>query len=230
MSIFCYKPIEPSVSLGKLFKQTREEKKLILEQLADQTHLGAKYLQALEEEKFSDLPRAKAYRLAYVKSYAKALGLKPEKCLRQFYHEGGLEDVTRTHPQKQIKRYLITSVSTFVQNAGIALGVALFAGYLIWQVKGILEPPKLTIFFPAEGYVSLEPTTVIQGETEQESRLAVNGQEVMVNNRGSFEAKIDLINGINTIAISATKKHGKTTTVIRHIIVKQNQTDRFSLK
>jgi hypothetical protein len=46
----------------------------------------------------------------------------------------------------------------------------------------------------------------------------------MVNEQGHFETKVDLTTGLNTITILATKKHGKTTAITRHIVVKQNAT------
>jgi len=95
-----------------------------------------------------------------------------------------------------------------------------FLGYLIFQINGILHPPKLVVYMPAEGYVSSRLIIAVQGETEKEVKLQVNGKEIIANEQGKFEAEVDLSNGVNTITISAIKKHGKTATVTRHVIVK----------
>jgi hypothetical protein len=99
-----------------------------------------------------------------------------------------------------------------------------FAGYLTWQIRGILEPPALTVFSPAEGTVITSASTLVEGITEAESLLAVNGQEVVMNKDGKFQAELNLVTGLNTITIASTKKkHRKTTTITRHVIVRLNQ-------
>ena len=65
-----------------------------------------------------------------------------------------------------------------------------------------------------------KPQTLIEGETEKETKLTVNGKDVMVNEAGRFSTEIDLNDGVNTIAVSVTKKHGKTTTITRHVVVR----------
>lgn len=48
------------------------------------------------------------------------------------------------------------------------------------------------------------------------------GVVIEVNDKGNFDVGLDLNQGLNTLTISATKKHGKTTTRIVNVIVKQN--------
>ena len=127
-----------------------------------------------------------------------------------------------THRQHILKFWAFNSLSRIFRNATIAILLAGFLGYLAWQVNGILQPPKLTVFTPADGLISNKPITLVQGETEKEARLTVNGKEAMLNDHGKFEIPMDLSNGVNTITISAIKKHGKVTTITRHVIVKSN--------
>ena len=75
MSIFCFKKLDPSLRLGERFKQHREAAGLPIEQLSEKTHIQIKYLEALECGAFPELPKARAYRLAYVREYAAQLGL-----------------------------------------------------------------------------------------------------------------------------------------------------------
>lgn len=220
MAIFCLKKLESPVRLGERLKKARESQGLTLAELAATTHITLEYLTALEESNFSLLPKARGFRLAYLREYAEALGLSPSSCLHQFHKEEGWEDIKNIHPSKDLKISRFYSLSFLARNILIAIFVLAFAGYLIWQVRGILEPPQLTIFFPPEGAVSEKLNIAVQGETEKESRLSINGQEIMVNEQGRFESAVDLSEGLNTIIISAAKKHGKTTTVTRHIVAK----------
>ena len=222
MSIFCFKKIEQSTRLGELFRTNRLKQGWDLDKIPFRNSpIASKYLHALEEENFTILPKTKTYRLAYVREYAVILGLNPDQCAAQFIYENGLEDITPLTPYRKINFFPFSSWSIFIRNTMLAISVCLFIGYLAWQIKGILEPPKLFIFSPIDGYVSLETNTLVQGQTEQGAKVAINGEAVDVNDRGQFAIKIDLVKGLNTINISTTKKHGKTTQKTVYVIVKQ---------
>jgi cytoskeletal protein RodZ len=220
MTVFCYKKLDKAMRLGDRFKKIREDRGLDLVSMSKLTRIPIKYLTALEDGHYSRLPKAKAHRLAYVREIAKTFQLSIAECLEKFENEFGLADTDRDHPSKGIQLFPFASISIFIRNIAAISLVFVFAGYLTWQVRGILQPPHLAIFSPTEGFVALSPRTTIEGKTEKESKLTINGADVMVNEQGVFSADIDLSPGVNTIQISATKKHGKTTTITRHVVVK----------
>lgn len=220
MSIFCYKKIERGQRLGDRFGEARSAKGVSILQIATELRIQTKYLQALEDCRYEVLPNSKTHRLAYVREYATALGLDPEAGVAQFRREEGLENTGLVHPRRSIKLFPFSSISAFVRSMALGLSVLLFGGYLVWQIRGILQPPKLMVYAPLEGYVLAESNVLVQGETEKESKLMINGQEIMVTEQGAFETKLDLPEGVNTLIISATKKHGKITTVVRNLVVK----------
>jgi transcriptional regulator with XRE-family HTH domain len=220
MPIFCLKNLESLIRVGERFKKAREEQRLSLIDISNKTRISIKYLEAIESARFKELPPAKAHCLAYVREYAEALKLNPASFLYQFSQESDLINYTPTHPKRAIKLALFNSLSNIFRSAIAAVLLLGFLGYLAWQVNGILQPPKLIVFTPADGYISSRPTALVQGETEKEVRLTVNGKDITPNNRGRFEIPIDLSNGVNTITISAIKKHGKITTITRRVIVK----------
>lgn len=222
MTIFCIKNLESSIRVGERLKKAREEQRLELADIYKKSRIPLKYLEAIESGHFKKLPQAKAHRLAYIREYANALNLNPASFLYQFSQESDLMNYTQTPPRRGLKLWALNSLSNIFRKAAVAILLIGFLGYLTWQVNGILQPPKLTVFTPADGYISTKPVTLVQGETEKEVRLTVNGKDIMPNNDGKFEISVDLSNGVNTITISATKKHGKVTTVTRHIIVKSN--------
>ena len=169
--------------------------------------------------------------MAYVREYAAQLGLDAKECVRQFTAEEGLKDTAAIHPKRMLRQFPFAAISILVRNTVLASIVLVFAGYLVWQIRAIVEPPRLLVHAPVEGVIIREAHTIIQGETEKESTLTVNGQEIMVNEAGKFETKIDLSPGVNTITISASKKHGKTTVVTRHLVVKPSpKIEPLSLK
>lgn len=223
MTVFCYTKmkVNPPMRLGEKISKTREEQGLAAIQLSELTRIPLKYVIALESGSFETLPKTKAHRIAYVKECARHLGLSEDECLQQFEKESGLEDAPGiAHPRRSLKFLASTTVSIFLRNLLVGVMVLSFAGYLIWQIKGVLTPPALTLYSPDEGSVINDARTNIIGQTEKESQLTVNGQNVMVDEAGKFSTEIDLSQGVNTIQISATKKHGKTTTLTRHIVVR----------
>lgn len=231
MSVFCYKKIETAIRLGEQFRQKRTTLNLSLYDAAQKTRIPLKYLDALEQGTFTVLPKTKVHRLAYVKEYATLLNLSPEACTSQFTCEDGLEDSHFIHPRKAVKLFPFSSISTALRATVLVSLVLLFSGYLAWQVRRVLEPPKLAVYSPVEGHVLGESRATIAGETEKETHLTVNGQDIMVSEQGKFETTIDLKSGLNTITIEATKKHGKTTTMTRHVVVQQSSgTSEVSLR
>lgn len=228
MTVFCYKKITAPVRLGDIFKTAREARNLTIKEIAERLQIQSRYLQALEDSAFSKLPKAKVFRLAYVREYAKELGLPTDSAVEKFLAEAGLENTKVAHPRRAIKIWPFASVSIFIRNLVVITGAILFVVYLGWQVHGVLQPPRLTVYSPLDGYVSNQPSAMVQGETDRETQLTVNGQDIMVNQQGRFETKVDLTTGLNTLTISATKKHGKTTTIVRHLVVQQ--LGRVSLK
>lgn len=222
MPTFCLKKLEPTTRVGERLKKAREKKELSLEDICQKTRIPLKYLEAIECGHFKELPRTKAHRLAYIREYAEELNLNPASLLHQFSQESDLTDDIPTHPRRALNFSSFSSLTNIFKNVGAIILLVGFLGYLAWQVNGILQPPKLAVFTPTDGYISNKPTTLVQGETEKEVRLTVNGKDVMPNNDGKFEIPLDLSTGVNTITISAIKKHGKITTVTRNIIVKSS--------
>jgi len=222
MAIFCLKNLEPLTRVGDRLKKIRAEQHLTIQDISQKTRIPIKYLEAIESGQFKNLPATKAHRLAYVREYANTLNLNPASILFQFSQESDLQNYTVIHPKRGLKMWPVNSLSHIFRHVAIGVLLISFVSYLIWQINGILQPPKLFVFTPADGYISNKLGTVVQGETEKEVRLTINGKEAMLSNQGKFELPIDLSNGVNTITISAIKKHGKTTTITRHVIVRSN--------
>jgi len=219
MAIFCHKKLNAPEFLGSTFKKKREEKNLTLDDLFSITHIDKKYLQAIEEGNYKLLPKTNVHRQAYIREYCQALDLNCEEFLSQFKEETKHEKISST-TNNDYQKYYLTSITIFLRNILVFIVILAFFTYFGFQIKGILNPPKLNVLSPFEGQVVESMTVMVQGEAEKESQLTVNGKEIMLNEKGQFESSIDLAEGLNTIVISATKKHGKTTAVIRHVITK----------
>lgn len=89
-------------------------------------------------------------------------------------------------------------------------------------------PPTLNITSPTDGLITAEAALTVQGMTNDSTSspvtiaITLNGTSqgsVTVNADGSFTKSITLAEGNNTIAITATDKAGKTTTINRSVVL-----------
>jgi len=218
MSVFCYKKIDTAKCLGWELKKAREENNLSVEEVVKKTRIPMKYLEAFENNRFFELPTTSAHRRAYLRELCQLYKIDFNTIIYKFSCDGGLK--THALPYlKEIKNEKLRPFSLLIRNLSLTFFVLFFVVYLGWQIHGIMTPPKLMVFSPIEGQISNRAEITIQGETDKENRLEANGKEIKVNEQGKFNDTILLSNGVNTITLSTTKKHGKTTTVTRHVVV-----------
>lgn len=69
--------------LGALLRKAREERGISLLEAEQATRIRRVFLQAIEEDRFGDLP-GEVYGRGFVKSYASFLGLDPDEALRAY--------------------------------------------------------------------------------------------------------------------------------------------------
>ena len=70
-------------SFGPRLREERERKELSLQAIADETKIKISLLEGLEQDDLSYWPTG-LFRRAYVRSYARAIGLDPERTVREF--------------------------------------------------------------------------------------------------------------------------------------------------
>ena len=73
-------------SLGTIFKQIRERNGITLEEIENATKIRTKYLKAIEEDKFDEIP-GKVYAKGFVKSYARYLKIDQEPVIIEMIEE-----------------------------------------------------------------------------------------------------------------------------------------------
>lgn len=219
ISIFKKKPLACPKRVCLCLKEERLKSKISLEEMSQKTKIDKKHLQALEECRFKDLPEAVIYQKNFVKKYVEALGLDPAAFLQQYESEEKVEKKQK-HPHIKIKQNYFSNLPTVLRYSLIILLALVFVGYLVVQVRNIVEPPDLFIYSPEDGFVTGETQVIIQGETGREVEVSINGKGIGTNEQGRFEETIDLAPGVNTLLISAKKKHGKTTDITRYVVYK----------
>jgi len=75
-------------SFGEKLKLEREKRKITLEQISSSTKIGTRMLQALEEDKFSQLPGG-IFNKGFVRAYARVVGLDEDQTVADYLEASG---------------------------------------------------------------------------------------------------------------------------------------------
>ncbi|HLD31295.1 MAG TPA: helix-turn-helix domain-containing protein [Patescibacteria group bacterium] len=223
MSIFfCKKNLCPPRRVCFHLRALREKSGLSLEALAKKTKIPQEYLCALEACRFDKLPPGQVYQKNFLRRYAEALGANPDPLVRQYvWEETSKEKMGGEERKKEswwdgISGYLPSILRVVV----VGLVVLSLIFYLGWQIKNIVTPPELFVYAPLEGFVTDNYVLAVRGQTGQEVEVSINGKQIRNNEQGQFEEVINLSPGLNTIVVEAKKKHGKVTSITRHVVLK----------
>jgi cytoskeletal protein RodZ len=222
-AFFKKKQLTPAKRICLCLKEQRLKQGVSLTDLAARTKICTKHLTALEECRFNELPHGEIYQKNFIKCYLKELGINPEPFLKQFVEEeiSFTPKTKNRHAKKHPNFLYLSNLPGVIRYLIIAIIIVSFISYLGLQIKNILEPPELTIFSPENGQISEQTTTVVRGQTEKKTQVLINGQEILINEQGQFNQIIDLKPGLNTIVITAEKKHGKKTEITRHVVLRE---------
>ena len=75
---------ESKSTVGELLRQGRLRQRLSIAECAKRTHIAVRYIEALEEEKWADLP-SESHRLGFLRLYLRFLGVPAEEALAQYH-------------------------------------------------------------------------------------------------------------------------------------------------
>lgn len=125
-----------SINIGDLLRQKREEHNLTIEQLSEETKIQKRYLKALEEEKFGELP-GEVHVKGFMRNYCKAVGLNPDEIVAIYKAQKG-----ETIAHKEVVEPEKASNKIFIVVIIILLIIA-SAGYFIFDMLSSAEDDSL---------------------------------------------------------------------------------------
>ncbi|KPJ86069.1 hypothetical protein AMJ57_00770 [Parcubacteria bacterium SG8_24] len=228
-----------ATDIGTLLRTRREEFGLSREKVAQQTGLPLKYLVTLEEQDLHRLPND-VYTRIYLKTYARFLGVDDAVVagtlarLRQVHHPEESGDFgpesRRKHPRTSVPTKHLLVTPKLIQRALILFAVCGLGVYLVSAVKDIVAPPEISLYNPRDGYVTADNSVMVEGKTEREVVLHINGKMVPTDEGGNFTDTLELQTGLNVIKVVGTKKHSKEMVITRRVIVRPSDRPTASLK
>lgn len=225
MTSFSIKEISNPLSLGERIKNRREELGISLSEAAKTTSISIKYLQAIESGFYNELP-GEIYAKNFLKVYTKFLGLNSVDFFSLYKSERKIYDKTRKgavpdhkKPVSRISSVHLVVTPKIVRGIIIGLLAVVCLIYLGVKIKAIITPPILLVNSPVDNFVTEQNFVDVIGQTEPESTLDINGQQILADGNGNFKETIDLQLGVNIIEISAKKRHSDQTKVYRQVIL-----------
>lgn len=181
--------LDPNWRAGRKLAEARKQLGLSLEAVAERIRVRREFLQALEDMNVKLLP-GKAYALAFLRSYAKELGIDEKAIVDQFQDECAL---SREDAQKQIRAPSSRPVRERPWLFAAIL-VAVAVGFVGWRAMQ-----------PRQPVVAAENSAVVGGG---ELAPGVAGETRVVEIRALTEAWIEARGPDGTVFLSRTLQEG----------------------
>jgi cytoskeletal protein RodZ len=210
----------------------RERKGVDLVRAERDTKIRVRYLSALENGDYRDLPGA-VYTKGFLRNYAIYLGLDPEDVLRQWRRERGDQIgpepvIVPPRPLAEPSRPLNFSPSVVVA-ALLTAGVVLFFIYLSAQLLRYSRPPDLAVTNPAQAVLEVDESTTtfrLAGTSSPGATITIRtpGQAEPYRTTalasGEWSLPVDLRRGQNRFEIDAVNvETGKSSESPRTVVI-----------
>jgi cytoskeletal protein RodZ len=217
MSPFKGKTFGPKESVGIIFRRQREAMRLSLYHASQQAGIAERYLRALEEGAYTQLPGL-IYGKNFVRVYSAMLGLSAAPLVRAFAQEyKGATTISHDRDASKMatRRRWFTPMRVRV-GLGLTV-VALLGWYVTGEVVQLVRAPELIVATPSRDIMTTDRTLTVAGRAEAEARIMVNDRSI-TNRDGAFQTTVDLHEGVNTITVRAFRRHGRDHTVTRNVV------------
>lgn len=207
-------------SIGNYVKKIRQKRGLQLEDIAKKININSKYLEAIENGNYKELPKG-IYSKIFFKKYINFLEIKHKNIINEFIKEQNRNCNFESNIffNRVVNWKNLLSFPKIIRNSLIFLLIVVCFVYLFIYFKNIFSPPFLEITSPEDNYIINEFYVDVVGQTNIESEVKINGQLILIDSDGHFSQKIHLKSGVNIVVITSKKKYSKENSIIRQVLV-----------
>ena len=213
----------PAEEVAVRLRHARRGKNLTLQEASEQLNINIRYLTALENGRWQDLPSG-LYGKNFLCRYGEFLGLATDELISLYSEEEKKisSKPTNLFSRKMPKSHYLLALPKIIRSIVVFFLILLCLGYLGYYVSNITKPPKLIITNPAQDVTVDKGYIIVRGLTESETDITINGEKVLPETEGEFFKRINLKEGVNTITIIAQKKHSRKNIITRKVLLKNN--------
>lgn len=201
-------------TVGAILREKRLRKGITLSQVEKDIKIRERFLQAIEEDNFTELPSI-SYAKGFVRNYAMYLALPQEEIMAFFRRQIAEQPKSALLPKGLASPLntngMVLTPGKFI-GAIISVCVVLFLVYFGVQYRTISLSPALSIIEPKNQAISNQKRISIRGNTDSDATIMINGVSVIVQDNGEFYDQVTLDTGVNTITVVSTSRFGKMTT------------------
>lgn len=216
---FVQKQLAGDRGFGDELRALRELRGLTQHELSEQTKIHVSVIQALEEERLIDL-KDPVYTERHVRILVQCLEghlgyyLAKYRALLDTKHVRDPGSMV-VRPTARRRDFFVLSRVVMVLVFFALIGLA--AAYLLWQAHVLQRAPRLDVRSPVDGMELSAPRVDVEGDTEPDARVRINGQLIVVDVQGHFRVSFDIPRGLTTFVIETQRRYGSSTTVIRRV-------------
>lgn len=206
-------------TLAEKLRALRRGQAITLEIMEAKTHIQKKYLEALEQGHFELLPEP-IYARNFIRAYARALGADETYFLELYEEECGACDLIgpMSSPRQKVERKKFFVWNNFIRFGLLGSLICALFIYVGFQVFSIIQSPKVIILSPANDTLTHDAQLNVKGIVEGEASVFINGEPVVVDENNTFNASVDLQEGLNTLMIEAQRRYSKKSVVERSVV------------
>ncbi len=206
--------------VGPRLASRRAELGLTIQEVSREAKVAPRYVRALEESDFETLS-AKVYAQGFLKKVLAVVRVEnPSEWVEGLGAEWNQAAALRpdarfvppeeNRPEVLMRRWLVL-ILALVALAGLLVAVG-------GRIRAFAGRPALAIDQPKEGLAVGRPQVRVEGRTERESRLTVNGRELTLDPSGRFSQEIDVVPGLNRLEFRAENRFGRERAEIRNVV------------
>lgn len=205
-----------TLTLGEKLKKLRSDKRTSLSEASRFTKIKPAYLEYLEEGIWEKLP-ADVYVKGFLRSYADFLGVDEKILIRIYDREKEIKGNLNKNKKADSKKNKPLNISPFIFTPKKILIVVIicivFAGlFLLYrEINSFANAPSLIIFNPQNNSQVEGNSIYVEGITDKDALLFINGQSILVGDDGRFKENLTLQSGLNTINVKSVNKFDKET-------------------
>lgn len=205
--------------LSEYINQIFQEKNLTIDRLAALTNIPKRYLIALKEGDFKNLPPA-PYVRGYILKIAESLNIEADNLIEAYREltlkSSGRDDALPTNrfaiTEKPARRFLV-----------LLIIILFFSLLLLRFTPNFRGVPEINVNLPEEVMTVTDGSLIIEGSVEPADAVFINGEPVAVDRNGRFIKEVMLENGQNTFEIKAKRFLGRETKIIRQVFYEERQ-------
>ena len=229
MNSFITKKVVSHQTVPETLRQVREEQGLDLIVVAEKLNIQLKYLEALEDGAYENLP-GKIYARQWLCSYGKLLDLDIRWLIKEYNREKGvqMQFTGFDRPSVEKTNWLSWLTPRTIKLAGIAVVTIAFTFYIGLGVHNIIKPPLLIIHEPQNNITTNSRLITISGKTNPEISLTINNELILADVNGRFSRDVNLSLGLNILEITAIKKHGAQKQITISVFRQTQQVNKAS--